>query len=111
MCGIAGIVNTDRRPVEPANINILNRSLSHRGPDGDDLWQSEDHSIALVHRRLSILDLSHAASQPMHSANGRYVMIYNGEIYNFLEVRDALVKKGYSFKTESDTEVLLIAYQ
>jgi asparagine synthase (glutamine-hydrolysing) len=109
MCGIAGIIQY-KTQVDAGDISKLNQSLSHRGPDGDGVWLNEERSLALVHRRLSILDLSAAASQPMHSAEGRFVMIYNGEIYNFLEVRNELVKKGYVFKTESDSEVLLAAY-
>jgi len=110
MCGIAGIVDKKSRPVDAADTDKLNQSLRHRGPDGDGCWFSNDRSVALVHRRLSILDLSDAASQPMHSQDGRHVIVYNGEIYNFLEVREKLVKKGHDFKTESDTEVLLAAY-
>lgn len=84
-------------------------SLAHRGPDGEGLWQNVNRQVLLGHRRLSIIDLSDAASQPMHYL-GRYTIIHNGEIYNYIELREELQKKGYSFRTSSDTEVILAAY-
>lgn len=82
--------------------------LYHRGPDGGNIWQ--EGNVTLGHRRLSILDLSDNGSQPMGYADDRYQLVFNGEIYNFLEVRCELAKKGYEFRSESDSEVLLAAY-
>lgn len=82
--------------------------MAHRGPDGWGLWQGE--GITLGHRRLSILDLSENGKQPMSYADGRYWITFNGEIYNFLEIRAELVTKGHHFRSESDTEVILAAY-
>lgn len=84
-------------------------ALSHRGPDGAGYWRNPGGDVLFGHRRLSILDLSDAASQPMHFRN-RYTIIHNGEIYNYKELREELGKKGYSFRTQSDTEVILAAY-
>ena len=73
-------------------------SLSHRGPDGEGLWINEEENIGLGHRRLAIIDLSLHASQPFHYLN-RYRIIYNGEIYNYIELKQELIQKGYSFHT------------
>jgi len=110
MCGIFGIINkkTEKEEAE----KCLDR-LIHRGPDGGSLWQDNSGDapfVTLGHRRLSILDLSDAGTQPMVGPEGRYIIVYNGEIYNFLEIRDELIRKGYSFVSDSDTEVLLSAY-
>ncbi len=104
MCGIFGIFNkkTDRSLAE----RCLNR-LSHRGPDGAGLWQEK--GVTLGQRRLAIFDLSDQGSQPMADASGRYEIIYNGEIYNFLEIRRELQSLGYRFKSDTDTEVILYA--
>jgi asparagine synthase (glutamine-hydrolysing) len=110
MCGIAGIWNIDGKPVEYDSISRFTDSLAHRGPDGRGIWKDDKAGIALGHRRLSILDLSENASQPMMYADGRLVISYNGEIYNFIEIKNTLLKMGYLFRTESDTEVLLAAY-
>ena len=83
--------------------------LSHRGPDGEGFWISESGYASFGHRRLSIIDLSAAAGQPMHLKN-RYTIVCNGELYNYLELREDLKKEGYHFQTQSDTEVLLCAY-
>lgn len=85
-------------------------SLVHRGPDGEGQWISDNGLVGLGHRRLSILDLSEAGAQPMHYANGRYTITFNGEIYNYLELKSQLLQKGYSFHSDSDTEVLLALY-
>lgn len=105
MCGIFGVIN--QKIEEAKAYECLNR-LYHRGPDGGNIWQ--DGVVTLGHRRLSILDLSDNGSQPMAYANGRYQLIFNGEIYNFIEVRDELIKLGYTFRSESDSEVILAAY-
>jgi asparagine synthase (glutamine-hydrolysing) len=108
MCGIAGIIQS--APLSDiTRVQKMTESLSHRGPDGQSFWQNEDKSVLLGHRRLSIIDLSAAAAQPMHYLH-RYTIIHNGEIYNYIELRKELEKKGYVFTTRSDTEVILAAY-
>ena len=108
MCGIAGILDT--RDSDPRQSEQLVRRmtdmLAHRGPDGDGLW-SDSGGIVLGHRRLAIIDLSEHGRQPMLSADGRWALSYNGEFYNFLDVRRELIAQGVSFKGDSDTEVLL----
>jgi asparagine synthase (glutamine-hydrolysing) len=110
MCGIAGIIQT--APVyHSAHLQKMISALSHRGPDGERLWQNEDETALLAHRRLSIIDLSQAAAQPMSfSFNSHYTIIHNGEIYNYIEIKKELESKGYTFHTQSDTEVILAAY-
>ena len=89
----------------------MTESLLHRGPDTGDVWQDPDVPYAAGHRRLSILDLSDDGAQPMESASGRYVVVYNGEIYNFPELRDALIRQGCTFNSRTDTEILLTAIE
>lgn len=84
-------------------------ALSHRGPDGDGYWQNDEETVLFGHRRLAIIDLTNAGAQPMHYLN-RYAIIYNGEIYNYIEIREELKKKGYYFNTQTDTEVIVAAY-
>lgn len=109
MCGIAGLCNWGNRWKE--NIEKMNARMYHRGPDDGGIWSLEDHSVVLGHRRLAIVDLTPAGSQPMESHDGRYVMVYNGEIYNCQTVRKRLFeeKKAAAFRGTSDTEVLLEA--
>ena len=109
MCGIAGFTRFHRAIGEKSDLKRMADSLVHRGPDAGGLLV--DGSVALAHRRLSIIDLSAAANQPMDSADGRYALVFNGEIYNFRSVRNELVERGLTFKTNSDSEVLLQAYQ
>lgn len=109
MCGIAGIWNLNRNQIgEETAANFLN-SMKDRGPDGAGLTFLEENSLFLGHRRLSILELSDLGKQPMRFAEHLYIT-FNGEIYNFIEIRQQLIAKKYSFKTDSDTEVLLAAY-
>lgn len=108
MCGIAGIFNLKDTPIDAGSFKNAVKCLSHRGPDDEGIFLEEN--IGLGHRRLSILDLSPAGHQPMFSADGRWVIVYNGEVYNFKELQSALEKKGHSFKSHSDTEVILHAY-
>ena len=105
MCGIAGFVDFKNKSSE-ATLAQMSECLSHRGPDGQGVYftQTQKAQIGLGHRRLSIIDLSSAANQPMHY-NGLH-MIFNGEIYNYNEVRERLVSKGHQFKTHSDSEVI-----
>jgi asparagine synthase (glutamine-hydrolysing) len=111
MCGIAGIVSLNGTAVGSDAIQRLTDLLAHRGPDGAGSWFNTDRSLGLGHRRLAIIDPSEAGRQPMVSADGQHVIVYNGEIYNFLELRDELRSAGASFVTESDTEVILAAWQ
>jgi asparagine synthase (glutamine-hydrolysing) len=109
MCGIAGILQF-QEPIMPELIRQMTQIIAHRGPDGDGHWTSEDKKVALGHRRLSIIDLSEGGKQPMHYAEGRYTITFNGEIYNYIEIKKNLVQKGYIFHSQSDTEVLLALY-
>src|SRR5207245_11428691 len=92
MCGIAGIIGEASR--DPHVIRAMSNAVAHRGPDDDGAWADVEAGVALGHRRLSIVDLSPAGHQPMHSANGRFVLTFNGEIYNFAELRDELERAG-----------------
>lgn len=109
MCGIVGIITKDSSRINEEKITRVCNSLLHRGPDGEGYWTNQSHTVAFGHRRLSIIDLTEAASQPMHYLD-RYTIVYNGEIYNYPELKEDLVRKGYRFHTTSDTEVLLAAY-
>jgi asparagine synthase (glutamine-hydrolysing) len=104
MCGIAGIVGASYNRAFPLD------ALSHRGPDDEGVWVDHNEGVWLGHRRLSILDLSEAGRQPMKCIGGRYQIVFNGEIYNFPELREVLTKKGYNFFTETDTEIIPAAY-
>ena len=108
MCGIAGILTSNQSTQSESLVQRMLAAIKHRGPDASVLWN--DTSAYLGHNRLSIIDLNQSANQPMHSACGRYTIVFNGEIYNYLELRSQL-KAQTVFKTESDTEVLLAAYQ
>jgi asparagine synthase (glutamine-hydrolysing) len=109
MCGIAGVLNLDGRPAAgAAEVGPLADALAHRGPD--DAGLHVDGPVALGHRRLSILDLE-GGHQPMLSADGRRAIVYNGEVYNFRELREELEGRGRVFRTRSDTEVVLAAYE
>lgn len=107
MCGIAGVVRFDREPVRVSDIRRMTDAIAHRGPDGEEQWI--EGPVGLGHRRLAIIDLSPSASQPMESRDGRYVLSYNGEIYNFRQLRDMMIQEGVPFRTNSDTEVVLNA--
>lgn len=110
MCGIAGILHFKNKTINPNSLKKMTNSLAHRGPDGEGQWINEKANIGFGHRRLAILDLSKAGHQPMHYANNRYTITFNGEIYNYIELRKTLQKKGYQFKSNTDTEVLLALY-
>ncbi|KJC56300.1 asparagine synthase [Bradyrhizobium sp. LTSPM299] len=111
MCGIAGIVNLRGNPVEPAEISRLTSLVAHRGPFGEGTWFNAKRNLAFGHRRLAIIDPTDGGYQPMASGDGRHVILYNGEIYNFLELRRELEAKGAVFRSQSDTEVILAAWQ
>jgi asparagine synthase (glutamine-hydrolysing) len=110
MCGIAGIVDSRNAP-DAAAITAMIATMPYRGPDGTGHVCLQDHGVALGHLRLSILDLSDAGRQPMQSVSGRFWLTYNGEIYNYLEIRKELQSLGWTFRSQSDTEVLLCAYE
>ena len=110
MCGIVGIISKDVFD----NRNLLNLaldSMAHRGPDGSGVWWSEDGCVGLGHRRLAIIDLSSLAQQPMQDITGSLTIVFNGEIYNYHDLRRELIEKGYIFRSHSDTEVILAAYR
>jgi asparagine synthase (glutamine-hydrolysing) len=120
MCGIAGIIQSTPSKYNKEHLKKMTDALAHRGPDGEGIWQNEEGVVLLGHRRLSIIDLSNAGQQPMHltptlSINGegenpRYTIIHNGEIYNYIELKEELTKKGYSFHSQTDTEVIVAAF-
>ncbi|HUZ59158.1 MAG TPA: asparagine synthase (glutamine-hydrolyzing) [Hanamia sp.] len=109
MCGIAGIISVNENEIFQQRLKSMTDIIAYRGPDGEGQWISENGKVGLGHRRLSIIDLSLNARQPMHYLS-RYSIIFNGEIYNYIELKQMLIKEGYSFKTESDTEVLMALY-
>jgi asparagine synthase (glutamine-hydrolysing) len=106
MCGIAGYISLPDKITEQ-QLRQASLLMRHRGPDADGFYFNDDKTVGLAQRRLSILDLSTSANQPMFSADGRYCIVYNGEVYNFQELKSQLADKGASLKTTSDTEVIL----
>lgn len=109
MCGIAGIISADPDFVSVDKLKRMTNSVIHRGPDDEGHWLSSDGKVGFGHRRLSIIDLSVLGKQPMHYM-GRYTITFNGEIYNYIELKDELSKVGYTFLSHSDTEVLMALY-
>lgn len=110
MCGIAGVL-LPKGQVEERELVRIRDILTHRGPDDSGIWIHRDGNLGLVHRRLSIIDLSDAARQPMTNEDGTIVLVFNGEIYNFQELRCILQEKGHTFRSQSDTEVVIHAYE
>ena len=109
MCGIAGIVNFKENQVSEDRLRSASDLMRQRGPDYEGIWV--ENNCGLAHRRLSIIDLSPLGNQPMISADRRYVIAFNGEIYNFIELKNTLLKDGISFRTNSDTEVILHSWR
>ena len=109
MCGITGLVSikNESNSISSETLLAMTNSLAHRGPNGYGIEYNNDKFIGFGHRRLSILDLTTSGKQPMKSSNGRYILTFNGEIFNFRELRKELLDKGYNFQSTSDTEVLL----
>jgi len=108
MCGICGIINFCNQPVEETSIRRMMQIMKHRGPDDEGVFIENYTGLGFV--RLSIIDLSTAGHQPMFSRDTRYIIVFNGEIYNFIELREELTKEGIHFQTQTDTEVLLNAW-
>src|SRR5579859_3297766 len=112
MCGIAGVFayRDSAAPADPEELLRIRDRMYSRGPDGAGLWISEDRRVGLAHRRLAIIDLSEAGAQPMSTPDGKLHIVFNGEIYNYRNLRRELEAKGYRFQSKSDTEVLLHLY-
>ena len=113
MCGLAALFayGDTAPPIDREVLGQMGDQMRRRGPDSQGTWISEDGRVGLTHRQLSILDLSARAAQPLRSADGQLVISYNGEIYNYRALRASLEQKGYVFRTDSDTEVLLHLYE
>jgi len=111
MCGIVGFF-TPKPPLDSAEVlRRMSQAIAHRGPDAQGQWLDPAHGVALAHRRLAIVDLTEEGRQPMRSASGRYTIVFNGEIYNFLRIRAELENLGHRFRGHSDTEVMLAAFE
>src|SRR4030081_2155885 len=112
MCGIAGIYayHYAANGVDRAELQRIRDYMQVRGPDGFGEWYSPDERVGFGHRRLTIIDLSERGAQPMMSADGKLVVTFNGEIYNYRQLRSSLETRGYEFRSQSDTEVLLNLY-
>ncbi len=108
MCGIGGVFHFSGQEVETQSLEKMNQFMQHRGPGGEGIFR--DSFLGLCHRRLKIIDLDDRAQQPMESSDGRFVMTYNGECYNYREIKHQLAREGFTFRTESDTEVVLMAF-
>ena len=109
MCGIAGFISL-QQSFTPQQLKQATDVMHYRGPDADGFYFSDNNKVALAHKRLSIIDLSTVANQPMFSADGRYCIVFNGEIYNFNELKNLLIDKGVNLKTKGDTEVIIELY-
>src|SRR4051794_35622265 len=97
MCGISGILDLAGAPASPEVLQAMADAISHRGPDGEGIWT--DGAFGFGHRRLAVLDLTDAAEQPMATSDGRFVISYNGEVYNFAELRSELEAEGVTFRS------------
>jgi len=109
MCGIAGIIQTNPSFYQQQHLKKMTDALAHRRPDGEGQWQNDSQTVLMGHRRLAVIDLTDVASQPFHYLN-RYTIIHNGEVYNYIELKETLKKKGYAFHSKSDTEVIAASY-
>lgn len=110
MCGIAGIYSYSKKSIELEELKGMTKVIIHRGPDGEGHWINETRNVGFGHRRLAIIDLTDKGHQPMHYIGNRYTITFNGEIYNYIELRKFLKKEGYNFNSDSDTEVILALY-
>jgi asparagine synthase (glutamine-hydrolysing) len=111
MCGFAGYKSLHNAVIDPLLLREITQVLEHRGPDDAGIWVDEQHHVAMMSRRLSIIDTSNAGAQPMHDADRTITVVYNGEIYNYQHIRKLLEGKGYRFRSQTDTEVLLYAFK
>jgi len=111
MCGIAGFYTPEPPRDARETLQRMNDTIAHRGPDAHGQWFDPARGVGLAHRRLAIVDLTEEGRQPMSSANGRFVIVFNGEIYNFLRIRSELEQLGHRFRGHSDTEVMLAAFE
>ncbi|MDD5169243.1 MAG: asparagine synthetase B, partial [Syntrophales bacterium] len=113
MCGICGKLTLNGGRIDEELLHKMNAAISHRGPDDESFYVHNDdrESIGLAHRRLSIIDLSAAGRQPMSNEDDTIWIVFNGEIYNFLDLREGLLAKGHRFRSHTDTEVLLHLYE
>jgi len=111
MCGICGIIGFNDTEQARSAVRKMNNVLRHRGPDDEGIWISESPPLAFGHRRLAIIDLSQKASQPFISHDGRFIITYNGEVYNYRELREKCSENGSIFKSQSDTEVIIECYR
>ena len=109
MCGIAGLIG--KRKINPLALRRMTSAMAHRGPDGEGHWFSADGRVGFGHRRLAILDLSDRGREPMIDTSGQCVITFNGEIYNYIEIRAELLRLGHTFQSDCDTEVILEAYK
>ncbi len=109
MCGIAGQFCINNNTPDKNILSAMSKKLIHRGPDGDGVYLNKN--VGLIHRRLAIIDLTEDGAQPMFNEDKSIVIVFNGEIYNYVELREELVKRGYIFKSQSDTEVIIHAYE
>src|SRR5512138_1177021 len=109
MCGIAGLVDPTEKRLDPGWIAAMTATLAPRGPDGEGTWSAP--GVALGHRRLAVIDLSDAAAQPLGNEDGSVQVVFNGEIYNFQELRAELGGRGHVFRSRGDTEVLVHGYE
>lgn len=114
MCAIAGIVSYHNQAVDISSLKLMANAMHHRGIDGEGFWVNTKANVGFAHKRLSIIDLSKNAAQPMHymqyNHSPKYTLVFNGEIYNYIELKKDLLQKGYTFNSNSDTEVLLALY-
>src|SRR5487761_2504574 len=108
MCGIAGIISPQASLIRQDRLQAMADALIHRGPDGEGFWINPSQTLGFAHRRLAVIDLSAQAAQPLHYLH--YTVIFNGEIYNYRELKAELATRGYIFRTASDTEVIPAAY-
>jgi len=113
MCGIAGFINLEKNTIEISEqiLDKMQQSISHRGPDDYRIFKSDEHQIGLIQRRLKIIDLTEKAAQPMFTIDKNIVVCFNGEIYNYKELRKDLESLNYNFFSTSDTETILYAYK
>ena len=110
MCGILGLV-CNIKSEDVAWIKTASSRLSHRGPDATHIWVAPERNAIFAHNRLSVIDINSGSDQPFSSSCGELVIVFNGEIYNYIELREELILEGESFRTNGDTEVLLASYR